>query len=85
MTDPFGRKTIFTYDATNQHLISVQETDGSTYAYTYDTETDPAKKNAMTPTVNPDGRQHSSHTISRGGLAASARMAAASPSRSPTV
>ena len=36
VTDPFGRRTVFSYDASNQHLMSVQEADGSTYAYTYD-------------------------------------------------
>ncbi len=57
VTDPFGRETIFNYDATNQYLTSVQEADGSTYTYTYDTGNGAARKNALVSTVNPDGRQ----------------------------
>ena len=48
VTDPFGRQTTFTYDAANQHLVSVQEFDGSTYAYTYDTGAGPT---INTPTL----------------------------------
>ena len=66
VTDPFGRKTIFTYDATNQYLISVQEADGSTYAYTYDTGSDPATKNALSRSRTRTGDSNSSRTIPKG-------------------
>ena len=67
MTDPFGRQTLFSYDASNQYLMSVQEADGSTYAYAYDTGTDPATKNALVSVTNPTGLSSSSRMIPRGG------------------
>jgi len=58
VTDPFGRRIVFSYDSSNQHLMSVQEADGSTYAYTYDTGSNPATQNALVQENNPTGLQH---------------------------
>ncbi len=42
VTDPYGRKTLFTYDPTGTYLLSVQNADGTMQTYTYDTATGPA-------------------------------------------
>src|SRR5581483_10464191 len=48
VTDPAGRQVLYTYDAANQHLVSVQATDGTVTGYTYDTGGNPATANALT-------------------------------------
>ena len=85
MTDPFGRQTTFTYDASNQHLLSVQEPDGTVYSYTYDTGTGAATQNALLSITEPDGTFSStSPTTPWAGWTAPRRTAAPSRSPSPT-
>ena len=67
VTDPYGRQTIFNYDPSNQHLMSVQEADGSTYTYNYDTGTNPATQNALVQVDNPTGLQQFFSYDSEGG------------------
>ena len=57
VTDPFGRETVFAYDSSDQHLMSVQQADGSTYAYSYDPGPNPATRNgaAGLDRANPTG------------------------------
>jgi len=55
VTDPFGRQTTYTYDASNQHLLSVREPDGTVYGYTYDLGTGAATANALLSITEPDG------------------------------
>ena len=54
VTDPFGQKTTYTYDAANERLLSVTDENG-TVSYTY--ETSGAKANAIKSITFPDGTQ----------------------------
>ncbi|NJN12549.1 MAG: hypothetical protein HC815_33155 [Richelia sp. RM1_1_1] len=54
VTDQFGQKTTYTYDATGEKLLSVSDESG-TITYTY--ETDGAKENAIKSITFPDGTQ----------------------------
>ena len=54
VTDPFGQKTTYTYDAANERLLSVTDESG-TVSYTY--ETSGAKANAIKSITFPDGTQ----------------------------
>ncbi|AFY39932.1 RHS repeat-associated core domain protein [[Leptolyngbya] sp. PCC 7376] len=54
VTDPFGQKTTYTYDAANERLLSVTDESG-TVSYTYETEG--AKANAIKSITFPDGTQ----------------------------
>ena len=54
VTDPFGQKTTYTYDAANKRLLSVTDESG-TVSYTYETEG--AKANAIKSITFPDGTQ----------------------------
>ena len=38
VTDEIGRQTVFTYDAANEHLLSVQDYDGQITTYTYNNQ-----------------------------------------------
>ena len=42
VTDPYGRETRFTYDPTDTYLLLVQNADGTTQTYTYNTSSGPA-------------------------------------------
>ena len=54
VTDPFGQKTTYTYDAAGERLLSVTDESG-TVSYTYETEG--AKANAIQSITFPDGTQ----------------------------
>ena len=56
-----GRKTIFTYDVSNLHLTSVQEPDGSTYTYSYDSGSNLPTRNALTLVTYPTEAIRISH------------------------
>ena len=56
LTDSAGRVTSYTYDGTNQHLISVTGFDGRVTLYAYNTTTGSPASNALTSITFPDGR-----------------------------
>jgi YD repeat-containing protein len=55
VTDSAGRVTRYSYDAGNQHLLSVTAFDGRSTSYTYDTSTNPFTENALLTVALPDG------------------------------
>ena len=52
--DSAGRTAIYTYDAANQHLLSVVRTDG-VCSYQYDTTSADSRRHALTRIATPDG------------------------------
>ena len=54
VTDSVGRKTIYTYDAANEHLLSVQDYDGQVTFYSYITGQGVPLENALTKISYPD-------------------------------
>jgi RHS repeat-associated protein len=56
ITDPAsGRTTTYTYDATNEHLMTVTTFDQRTTTYTYDLGGNPVTENALLSVTSPDG------------------------------
>jgi RHS repeat-associated protein len=55
VTDCVGRQTTYTYDAANEHLLSVQDYDGQVTTYSYITGQGPALEHALTETAYPGG------------------------------
>jgi RHS repeat-associated protein len=55
ITDSDNRTTTYSYDPTNQFLLSVKGFDGRTTSYSYDTSTGTATSNALLLTTYPDG------------------------------
>jgi RHS repeat-associated protein len=53
VTDSASRTTTFTYDPTNQYLLTVQTFDGRVTHYTYDQSSDPKKLHALLSVENP--------------------------------
>jgi YD repeat-containing protein len=65
--DSSGRKTQFTYDSTDTFLLSVQNYDGTTQTYTYDTSSGPAA-NALLSVAYTTGVTQSFHYDAQGRL-----------------
>jgi RHS repeat-associated protein len=63
LTDSLGQTTRYTYDPTNQHLLSVTQYEspseqvGYTTSYTYTTGTNPQSANALLSVTNPNASQ----------------------------
>jgi RHS repeat-associated protein len=55
LTDPDGRETQFTYDAANEHLISVEQYDGRITQYSYVIGQGAALEHALAQITYPDG------------------------------
>src|SRR5439155_24648322 len=55
VTDSTGHATTYTYDASNQHLLSVTDFAGRITRYTYDTRGVPTTQNALLSIQSPDG------------------------------
>ena len=55
ITDSANRVTTYHYDASNQYLTSVEDFDGKTTSYTYDTGTSVATTHALTSITRADG------------------------------
>jgi RHS repeat-associated protein len=55
ITDPVGRQTLFTYDAANEHLLSVQAPDGTSEQYTYNAATTGPLAHGLTSIQFADG------------------------------
>ena len=55
ITDSDDRQTLFTYDASNEHLISVQAYDGRVTSYAYVSGQGPAREHALSEIAFPDG------------------------------
>jgi len=55
ITDSDGRTTTYSYDPTNQYLVSVTDFNGQTTSYSYDTGTSPTTAHALLAVTNPDG------------------------------
>jgi RHS repeat-associated protein len=53
LTDPVGRLTTFTYDASNEHLLSVTDFDGTVTSYQYASGPGAALANALTLITSP--------------------------------
>lgn len=54
VTDSAGRATTYSYDATNQHLLSVRAYNGFVTSYIYETNAGSPSRNAPTPITFPD-------------------------------
>jgi RHS repeat-associated protein len=57
VTDPAGRRTTYSYDPSNEYLLSVQTPDGLITRYDYDRGSDPRKKHALLMIEHP-GNTH---------------------------
>lgn len=55
ITDSEGETTQYTYDAANDHLLSVRYNDGRTVRYTYSTGAGPAREHALTSVQESSG------------------------------
>jgi len=55
ITDSDSRQTVFTYDASNEHLISVQAYDGRVTSYAYSIGQGTTREHALTQITYPDG------------------------------
>lgn len=55
LTDPVGRVTLFGYDASGEHLLSVTHPDQTVTTYTYDTTGPATSLHALTSVALPDG------------------------------
>ena len=55
ITDPDGRQTLFSYDASNEHLISAREYDGKITSYSYTTPQGVSTQHALTSIEYPGG------------------------------
>ena len=55
ITDPYGRQTVFAYDAAGEHLVSVEAPDERTTTYTYLTDQGSHVEHALTQVEFPDG------------------------------
>jgi RHS repeat-associated protein len=55
VTDSLGQSAHYTYDSSNQYLLSVSDSDGYTTTYTYSTGTGPQTQGALLSATNPDG------------------------------
>jgi RHS repeat-associated protein len=55
VTDSEGETTRYTYDAANEHLVSVQSPDGRVERYTYSTGAGAAREHALTSIQSPSG------------------------------
>ncbi|MCY2990994.1 MAG: malectin domain-containing carbohydrate-binding protein [Planctomycetota bacterium] len=55
LTDPDGRQTIFTYDAANEHLLSVRDYDGKIISYSYSIGQGITREHALTQIAFPGG------------------------------
>jgi YD repeat-containing protein len=55
VTDSDSRQSLYTYDASNQHLLSVQDYDGRVTSYSYLTGQGAAKDHALSEVAFPDG------------------------------
>ena len=84
ITDSLGRTTTYTYDATNQHLISVTGFNGQITSYTYNTTSGSAAINALTSIAFPGGTHQSFTYDGHGWLAGTSADGGASPRRSRT-
>jgi RHS repeat-associated protein len=69
VTDSTGHVTTYTYDASNQHLLSVTDFAGRTTSYTYDTSGVLATQHALLSIHNPDGTVEHFTYDARGRLA----------------
>jgi len=55
VTDSDGRQALYTYDASNQHLLSVRDYDGRITSYSYITGQGAAREHALSAIAFPDG------------------------------
>jgi RHS repeat-associated protein len=69
LSDSTGRTTSYSYDASNQFLLSVTDAAGRITSYNYDTSGVPAMQNALLSVQNPDGTIDQFGYDSRGFLA----------------
>ena len=70
VTDSLGRIATYTYDASNQYLLSVTDVTGQTTSYTYNTTSGAAAQNALTAITYP-GNTHQYFTYDGQGRLAS--------------
>jgi YD repeat-containing protein len=73
VTDSDGRQALYTYDASNQHLLSVQDYDGRVTSYAYITGEGAAKEHALSEIAFPDGSHRTYTYDSHGRLASTYR------------
>ncbi|QKS29606.1 MAG: tandem-95 repeat protein [Candidatus Accumulibacter similis] len=73
VTDSDGRQSLYTYDASNQHLLSVQDYDGRVTSYSYLTGQGAAKDHALSEVAFPDGSHRTYTYDSHGRLASTYR------------
>jgi YD repeat-containing protein len=73
VTDSDGRQSLYTYDASNQHLLSVQDYDGRLTSYAYITGEGAAKEHALSEIAFPDGSHRTYTYDSHGRLASTYR------------
>ena len=71
VTDSDGRATVYTYDSSNTHLMSVTTFDGATTSYTYSSGGTAPTNDALTSIASPAGT-HSYYTYDAEGRFASA-------------
>jgi YD repeat-containing protein len=69
LTDSAGRVTTYSYDPSNQYLISVTAHSGLVTAYAYNTSVGAAARNALTAITRPDGTHQYLTYDSQGRLA----------------
>ncbi|MCC6425177.1 MAG: RHS repeat protein, partial [Phycisphaerales bacterium] len=72
ITDPDGRKTRYSYDASGEHLISVQEYDGRITQFAYLTGQGASREHALSQISYPDGSRRTFAFDSRGRLVGTA-------------
>lgn len=73
LTDPDGRTTTFAYDASNEHLTSVQYFDGTTVRYEYSMGVSAQAEHALTQIEFPGGRHQFFSYDTQGRLASVSR------------
>ena len=73
VTDPDGRTARYTYDAANEHLLSVQEYDGRTSTYSYITGQGITREHALSEIAYPGGTHRYYAYDARGRLASTSR------------